>query len=178
MLAIIKNMKNINFIFLAVILLSCAQKEEKTTTMATSTTQEQPQITVEDNLAIKNIIDTHSKSGNFEEREKIWSEDGRWLQAFGRVFRGKDTIKNFEQKLHSNAGFAASNVNVRRDPEIKFLRPDVVVVHQYHEREGQVINGVVTPTRRINTTYIITKENGTWLLRDKVTMDERQRSTN
>ena len=171
-------MKNIIFIFLAVILLGCTQREEKTATILTSTTQEQLQVTVEDRLAIKNIIDIQSKSGNFEEREKIWSEDGRWLQAFGRVFHGKDNITSFEQKLHANAGFATSNVNVKSEPEIKFLRPDVVVVHQYHEREGQVINEAVTPTRRINTTYIITKENGTWLLRDKVTMDERERRTN
>ncbi|WP_019677892.1 DUF4440 domain-containing protein [Arsukibacterium perlucidum] len=161
-------MKNINLIVLTVILVGCAQKEEKTATMLTSSIQEQLQITAEDRLAIKNIIDIQSKSGNFEEREKIWSEDARWLQAFGRVFHGKDTITSFEKRLHSNAGYAASFISVRRDPEIKFLRPDVVVVHQYHEREGQVINEVVAPTRRINTTYIITKENGTWLLRDKV----------
>jgi hypothetical protein len=171
-------MKNINLIFLAVILVGCAQTEEKTEKSLTSNIQEQRQIPIEDSLAIKNIIDIQSKSGNFEEREKIWSEDGRWLQAFGRVFHGKDTITSFEKKLHGNAGYAASSVSVRDAPEIKFLRPDVVVVHQYHEREGQVINEVVTPTRRINTTYIITKENGTWLLRDKVTMDERERIAN
>ena len=171
-------MKNIYLIFLIIILIGCAQKEEKTERILTSNFQEQLQITVEDSLAISNIITIQSKSGNFEEREKIWAEDGRWLQAFGRVFYGKDTITSFEKSLHANAGYAASLVSVRRDPEIKFLRPDVAVVHQYHEREGQVINEVVTPTRRINTTYIITKENGTWLLRDKVTMDERVRTTN
>lgn len=171
-------MKNINLIFLTIILVGCAQKEEKTVRIQTLNLQEQLQITVEDSLAIKNIINIQSKSGNFEEREKIWAEDGRWLQAFGRVFYGKDTITSFEKYLHANAGFATSFISVRRDPEIKFLRPDVVVVHQYHEREGQVIDEVVTPTRRINTTYIITKENGTWLLRDKVTMDERERTTN
>lgn len=171
-------MKNINLIFLTIILVGCAQKEEKMERIQTSNLQEQLQITVEDSLAIKNIINIQSKSGNFEEREKIWAEDGRWLQAFGRVFYGKDTITSFEKYLHANAGFATSFVSFRRDPEIKFLRPDIVVVHQYHEREGQVINEVVTPTRRINTTYIITKENGTWQLRDKVTMDERERTTN
>tara|TARA_R110002012_G_scaffold230680_2_gene403385 strand:- start:505 stop:1020 length:516 start_codon:yes stop_codon:yes gene_type:complete len=170
-------MKNITFVFLSLILVGCAQKAEKTETILTSSIQEQFQITAEDSLAIKRIIDIQSKSGNFEEREKIWSEDGRWLQAFGRVFRGKDAITSFEKKLHLNTGFAASIVSLRHDPEIKILRPDVVVVHQYHEREGQVINEVITPTRRINTTYILTKENGTWLLRDKVTMDERERTT-
>ena len=73
-------------------------------------------------------------------------------------------------------GYAASNISLQDDPEIKFLRPDVVVIHEYHEREGQLINNQVTPTRKINSTYILTKENGIWLIRDKVTMDERERS--
>lgn len=80
--------------------------------------------------------------------------------------------------LHNNPGYSVSTASNYDDPEIKFLRPDIAVVHQYHEREGQIINGVVTPTRRIKTTYIMSKENGTWLLRDKVTMDERERSNN
>lgn len=171
-------MKTIYLIVLTIILFGCAQKDEKMERIPFSNLQEQLHITVEDSLAIRNLIKVLSKSENLEERGKIWAEDGRWLQAFGRVFQGKDTILSFEKYLHANAGFAASAVNVRRDPEIKFLRPDVVVVHQYHEREGQIINNLVTPTRRINTTYIITKENGTWLLRDKVTMDERERTTN
>ena len=170
-------MKNTILIFLTVILAGCAQKEEKTEGTLPSNLPRQHLITAADSLAIKNIIEIQSKSGNHEERGRIWAEDGRWLQAFGRVFYGKDTITSFEKYLHANAGYAASFVSVKRDPEIKFLRPDVVVAHQYHEREGQIINGVVTPTRRVNTTYIITKENGTWLLRDKVTMDERERTT-
>ena len=122
-----------------------------------------------------NIIKIQTTVGNFEERKNIWSEDGRWLQAFGRVFHGRDTINNFIKYLHANTGYTASQISVLSDPEIKFLRPDVAVVHQHTVREGQIINDVVTPARKINTTYIITKENGIWLLRDKVTMDERER---
>lgn len=131
-----------------------------------------------DTLTIKNIIEIQRKRKNFEERESIWAEDGRWLQAFGRVFNGKDSIISFIKVLHNNPGWSESSISSFKEPEIKFLRPDVAVVHQYHEREGQVINGIVTPTRRINTTYILTKEDGTWLLRDKVTMDERERTKN
>ncbi|SIO02191.1 nuclear transport factor 2 family protein [Algoriphagus halophilus] len=168
-------MKFLGLSLIAILLYSCGQKEMNYEGIPSSGEDNYEEISLQDSLDIKNIITIQTKSGNFEEREKIWSEDGRWLQAFGRVFHGKDTIINFIKFLHANPGYAQSIAKNYSDPEIKFLRPDVVVVHQYHEREGQVINEVVTPTRRVNTTYIITKENGVWLLRDKVTMDERER---
>ena len=90
-------MKNINLIFLTIILFGCAQKEEKTERILTSNLHEQHRVTAEDSLALKNIINIQSRSGNLEERGKIWAEDGRWLQAFGRVFYGKDTITSFEK---------------------------------------------------------------------------------
>ena len=49
-------------------------------------------------------------------------------------------------------------------------------MHEYHERDGQIINNELTPTRRINNTYVMSKEKGAWQIRDKVTMDERERS--
>jgi hypothetical protein len=167
-------MKYIIAFALLILVYGCSQKE-KSSSDSTSDAQNELRVSRADTLAIKNIIQIQAGSKNFEEREKIWADDGRWLQAFGRVFYGKDTIINFIKVLHNNPGFAVSTASKYDEPEIKFLRPDVAVVHQHHEREGQLINGVVTPTRRINTTYIITKENGTWLLRDKVTMDERER---
>ena len=71
-------------------------------------------------------------------------------------------------------GYAASRITRRNDPQIAFIRPDVAILHEYHEREGQIINDKITPTRKVNTTYILSKEKGIWLIRDKVTMDERE----
>jgi len=105
------------------------------------------------------------------------SEDARWLNAFGRVLVGRDAIVDWYIHLLANPGYAVSHVSRQEDPEIRFLRPDVAIIHEYHEREGQVIDGVVTPTRKINTTYVLTIEDGRWLVRDIVTMDERSRPT-
>jgi hypothetical protein len=170
-------MKYIIGFSLLILVFGCSEKENYSSN-STSVAQNELRIGPADTMAIKNIVEIQAKSKNFEELEKIWADDGRWLQAFGRVFYGKDSIINFIKVLHNNPGYAVSTASNYGDPEIKFLRPDIAVVHQYHEREGQIINGVVTPTRRINTTYIMSKENGTWLLRDKVTMDERERSNN
>lgn len=169
-------MKYIICFTLLILVYGCSQNE-KSSSNSTAVAQNEHRVSPADTMAIKNIIEIQAKSKNYEERNKIWADDGRWLQAFGRVFYGKDSIINFIKVLHNNPEYTVSTVSKYGDPEIKFLRPDVAVVHQYHEREGQIINNVVTPTRKINTTYIITKENGIWLLRDKVTMDERERST-
>lgn len=93
-----------------------------------------------------------------EAERSMWSEDTRWLNAFGRVLVGRDAIMDWEAHLQAEAGYAASHVSRQDDPEIKFLCPDVAIIHEYHEREGQIIDGVVTPTRRINTSYVLTME--------------------
>ncbi len=132
--------------------------------------------TSQDTMDILNVYELNIKEGDLKAIRTTWSEDARWLNAFGRVFVGRDTIINWLEYLYRMPGYAASNISRQDNPEIKFLRPDVVIIHEYHEREGQIINNQVTPTRKINTTYVLTKENGIWLIRDKVTMDERERS--
>jgi len=133
--------------------------------------------TSQDSIDVLNVYNLNiGDKGDLNALKKTWSEDARWLNAFGRVFVGRDTVIGWLDYLYKQPGYAASNISLQDDPEIKFLRPDVVVIHEYHEREGQLINNQVTPTRKINSTYILTKENGIWLIRDKVTMDERERS--
>lgn len=127
-----------------------------------------------DRQALLDFYHRYRKAEAEEERSML-SEDARWLNAFGRVMVGRDAIMAWEAHLQASPGYAASHVSRQDDPEIRFLRPDVAIIHEYHEREGQIIDGVVTPTRRVNTTYVLTLEEGAWLVRDKVTMDERQR---
>lgn len=133
--------------------------------------------TSQDSIDILNVYNLNiADKGELDALKNTWSEDARWLNAFGRVFHGRDTVISFLDYLYKQPGYAVSNISRHDEPEIRFLRPDVVVIHEYHEREGQEINNRVTPTRKINSTYILTKENGVWLIRDKVTMDERERS--
>lgn len=136
-----------------------------------------PTISSQDTIDVLRVYNLNIEDkGDLNALKQTWSDDARWLNAFGRVFVGKDTVISWLNYLYNQPGYAASHVSRQDQPEIKFLRPDVAVIHEYHEREGQVINSQVTPTRKINSTYILTKEDGTWLIRDKVTMDERERS--
>jgi hypothetical protein len=125
---------------------------------------------------VLNVYRLNIQEGNLDAIKTTWAEDARWLNAFGRVFVGRDTVISWLKYLYAMPGYAASSITRQDEPQITFIRPEVAILHEYHEREGQIINAVVTPTRRINTTYILSKEKGAWLIRDKVTMDERGQS--
>ncbi|HTF31092.1 MAG TPA: DUF3828 domain-containing protein, partial [Flavitalea sp.] len=78
------------------------------------------------------------------------------------------------QGLYDDPGYKES-VKIREDkPEITFIRPDVAVAHQYEELEAQRIRGVLLNTRKIHITLVISKENGKWLIRNQVIMDEKE----
>lgn len=129
--------------------------------------------TSQDTIDVLNIYKLNIQEGNLNTIQTTWAEDARWLNAFGRVFVGRDTVISWLKYLYSMPGYAASSITRQDKPQIAFIRPDVAILHEYHEREGQIINDVITPTRKINTTYILSKEKGIWLIIDKVTMDER-----
>ena len=153
------------FIFSLIVLLAgCDDKKQLRTLNTTS----------QDTIDILNVYKLNIEEGNLDTIQTTWAKDGRWLNAFGRVFVGRDTVISWLKLLYSMPGYAASRITRRDDPQINFIRQDVAVLHEYHERYGQIIDGKITPTRKVNTTYILSKEKGTWLIRDKVTMDERE----
>jgi len=95
-------------------------------------------------------------------------------RAFGRRKNGRAEIEAFLTWLFAHPGEQNTKSTVRRDSPIRFLRPDVAVVHFYQEVTGQLTDdGRETPKRRIHVTKIVTKENGQWLIANEVIMDER-----
>ncbi|HET9431950.1 MAG TPA: DUF4440 domain-containing protein [Chitinophagaceae bacterium] len=168
-------MKN-GIIFLAITALISCESKKQDKQIDKEINRGTIAITARDTTDVLNIYKLNIEEGNLNSIQTTWAADARWLNAFGKVFVGRDTIIAWLKNLYSMPGYAASKITRQDDPQINFIRPDVAVVHEYHEREGQIINDVVTPKRKINTTYILSKEKGTWLIRDKVTMDERERS--
>ena len=135
-------------------------------------------ITSRDTTDVLNVYKLNIEEGDLGTIHTTWAKDARWLNAFRRSFVGRDTIISWLKYLYSTPEYAASSLFPdEMIHELLLYEPDVAVLHEYHEREGQIINGEITPTRKINTTYILSKEKGIWVIRDKVTMDEREPST-
>jgi hypothetical protein len=89
---------------------------------------------------------------------------------------GPDSIEAFLGRLYADSGYAASRMVREAVPEVRFIRSDVAAVHEYHEREGQhLADGTVIPIRRVHTTFVLSKENGRWLVRYQFIGDERER---
>jgi uncharacterized protein (TIGR02246 family) len=106
----------------------------------------------------------------------VYGPDAVWINAFGRRRVGPDSIEAFLGRLYADPGYATSRMVREEAPEVRFIRPDVAVVHEYHEREGQrLANGSVIPTRRVHTTFVLSKESGRWLVRYQFIGDERER---
>ena len=57
---------------------------------------------------------------------------------------------------------------------MRFVRPDVAVVHTYAERVGQIEKGKVIPKRKIHSQIVVSKEDGKWLIQSVLIMDEKQ----
>jgi len=131
----------------------------------------------DDEAAIRSVLSASGKgwsAGDAKLASSVYTEDAQWMNAFGRRKNGRAEIEAFLTWLFAHPGEQNTKSTARRDFSIKFLRPDVAVVHFYQEVTGQLTDdGKETPKRRIHVTKIVTKENGKWLIANEVIMDER-----
>src|SRR5215204_4826045 len=95
----IKNMKPM-FIFLAIlIIISCKHVGDSKLTNR-GANLENVMVTSQDTAA---VLKTYHQSLSIENdsiNKLVWAKDARWLQAFGRVFKGRDTIISFTKYLN------------------------------------------------------------------------------
>jgi len=134
-----------------------------------------------DSIAVLQVIERRTEAMRAHDahtERTIYAPDAVWINAFGRRREGPDSIEAFLDRLYADSGYAASRMVREETPEVRFIRPDVAVVHEYHEREGQRLgDGTVIPIRRVHTTFVLSKESGRWLVRYQFIGDERERPT-
>ena len=132
-----------------------------------------------DSIAILHVIERRSeaqRTHNAPAERTIYAPDAVWINAFGRRRVGPDSIEAFLGRLYADSGYAVSRLVRQEVPEVRFIRPDVAIVHEYHEREGQrLADGSVIPIRRVHTTVVLSKESGRWLVQYLFISDERER---
>ncbi|MBC7894441.1 MAG: SgcJ/EcaC family oxidoreductase [Cytophagaceae bacterium] len=105
-----------------------------------------------------------------------YAPDAVWINAFGVRRTGRDSIVAFLRGLYADSGFRESRLLREEPPELIFVRPEVAIVHEFHEREGQRLADGTVVSRRTHTSFVVSKESGRWLIRYQYIADERPRS--
>jgi uncharacterized protein (TIGR02246 family) len=134
-----------------------------------------------DSIAVLHVIERRTEAMRAHDahaERTVYAPDAVWINAFGRRRVGPDSIEAFLGRLYDDPGYAASRLVREKAPEIWFIRPDVAIVHEYHEREAQrLADGSVIRIRRVHTTFVLSEENGGWLVRYQFIGDEREQAT-
>jgi len=147
--------------------------------VGTRTRQLKAQGHAADSVAILRIVHERAESMgklNAELQGANYATNAVWINAFGGRQVGRDSIIAFLRGLYADPGYRESRVVRAEPPEVLFIRPDVAVVHEFHEREGQRLADGTVIARRTHTTLVVSKEQGRWLIQYQSIADERPRA--
>lgn len=117
------------------------------------------------------------ETGNAAQAVLEYTDDAYWINAFGIEKHGKAEILPFLTRLFANAGFnAALPTKPRATSSVRFISPDVALVHDYAETTGQLTNsGQPVGERHTHIFRTLVKRQGRWLTDSFVVQDERER---
>ena len=133
--------------------------------------------TSEDESAIKALVESQNRVlvqgvGNLAD---VFAADVDWTNAWGRRLHGLEELSRFWEQARHDQNYLAGKVTPESvKTEVRFVRPDVAVVHTYNERVGQIEEGKVIPTRKVHSQIVVSKEDGKWLIQSELIMDEKQ----
>jgi uncharacterized protein (TIGR02246 family) len=132
-----------------------------------------------DSAAILRIVSERSaamRAFSADSQAANYARNAIWINAFGVRRTGRDSIATFLRGLYADSGYRESRLIREDPPELLFIRPDVAVVHEFHEREGQRLADGTVIARRTHTTFVVSKERGRWLIQYQHIGDERPRA--
>jgi hypothetical protein len=124
--------------------------------------------TSEDECKIKALVEV-------DQRRVLGQGLGNLAEVFAADIDGLEELSRFWEQARHNQDYLAGKVtpeSVKTD--VRFVRPDVAVVHSYAERVGQIAQGKVIPTRKVHSQIVVSKEDGKWLIQSVLIMDEKQ----
>lgn len=142
----------------------------------TSTSKAKPGGSTEDEAAIRRIVSHWQQAWDkFDSSvlEGDYADDADWINAFGVKNTGSAKIvANLSRTFKSPA------VQGRRttwaEPRVRFVRPDVALAYRDYKTVGQKdSDGREMPQRNTHSTWLLSKENGTWLIISQVISDDK-----
>ncbi len=106
--------------------------------------------------------------------QSAYADDADWLNAFGVRQKGAADIEAWYRRMLAGPAFASAQLTMQPS-DIRFIRPDVAVVHTTFEVIGQrTRSGQEMPPRRGHQFRVMTKEQGRWVIAWHVIMDEKE----
>jgi len=93
----------------------------------------------------------------------VLAEDVDFVNVAGEWFKGRDAFQKHMARAHAES-FAKSSRKTT-DTEIKFLTPEIAVVHSGARISGdKAADGSVRPSRNVLMTRVVMKRGGTWVV--------------
>jgi uncharacterized protein (TIGR02246 family) len=124
-----------------------------------------PQATAEDEAAIKSIALARVESFNRHEPPPSGSftADADFVNVYGMWRKGPAEIEN-RQKERMETVLKDAQIKLL-DLRIRFIRPDVAIVHELHEMSGMRDDaGEIMPPHQEHGIRVLVKEQDKWLI--------------
>lgn len=130
-----------------------------------------------DVVAIREIVLSATQGWMEYDVERATSEyadDAYFFNAFGRERNGKEAIAEFIGGVLKSAGYRAGKKTPVEVRSIRFLRPDLAIVHTYWETVGQLNQDeTAVGVRRSHIFRTMVKRNERWQTDSFIVSDER-----
>ncbi|MCI5107872.1 MAG: SgcJ/EcaC family oxidoreductase [Pseudomonadales bacterium] len=135
---------------------------------------------VETRAAVNELIEafTHSwASQDVEAHMALFSEDAEWINAYARMFRGKDELSVFlEQRLFPNWPIKVSQQEMANAKmiSVRYLGDDAAVIHIATDGERGPSTISDETMRRTHLHLVAEERGGDWLIVHVAIMDARE----
>ena len=131
--------------------------------------------TSEDESAVRALLQGADGDDANATKAMQYAVDADWTNSFGERLHGREALlQKFDQLAHSTFYQAGRDAPGSDKVDVRFVRPDVAVVYEYEEVVGQVDPTIrkPMPPRKIHHQYVVSKEDGKWLIQSELIMDE------
>lgn len=136
--------------------------------------------TAEDEAAIDRLMESFRQAWarqDADELTRIYSADVQWTNAFGRTFRGTESLQNFlHNNLFPNYPIAVSQAEMESLAYIsrRYLGESAAVLHAYTiSNRGSAVSG--SEERRVFFDFVLEKDQDGWRIVHHTITDVRPR---
>ena len=128
-----------------------------------------------DEAAVRGLVDHWKQAWDKFDGSVLqgdFAADADWLNAFGVRHKGGPAIVAFASQVMKRAG-VQQRQTTWGPIQVRFLRADVALASRDYRTLGhKMTGGRELPERRTHATWVLTKENGRWLIASQMISDE------